>query len=187
MTQTRFLLEPLGELANRCGTTILTVKHLNKDEAKTVASRVGGSVAYVNVPRACFVVAADPSDATRRILAPFKWNPNAPMPPSIAWTMAPPPSDCLEAILARCDHLSDEDREKLAGQLHRLTWVGEVEGTADDLLRSAARGVKKSNRDEMEYRRGMATEAVGRRSGRRLDPLCQGGRPGKPGLSLAWS
>jgi hypothetical protein len=149
-TEVRSLLEPLGELANRCRTTILTVKHLNKDEAKTVASRVGGSVAYVNVPRACFVVAADPDDETRRILAPFKWNLNAPKPPTVAWAMEPPPADRLTVILANCDYLSDEDRAKLAGQLHRLTWVGKVDGTADDLIRSSTRASKKANQDEMD-------------------------------------
>jgi hypothetical protein len=149
-TDVRFLLEPLGELANQCGTTILTVKHLNKDEAKTVASRVGGSVAYVNVPRACFVVAMDPNDEKRRILAPFKWNLNSPMPPAVAWTMEPPPPDRLAAVLANCDHLTDEDREKLAGQLYRLDWVGKVDGFADDLLRSSARAAKKASQDEMD-------------------------------------
>jgi hypothetical protein len=149
-TEVRSLLEPLAELANRSQTTILTVKHLNKDEARTVASRVGGSVAYVNVPRACFVVAADPEDDTCRVLAPFKWNLNAPMPPSVAWTMDPPPREHLAGILAKCDHLDEEDREKLAGQLHRLSWLGEVDVTADDLLRTAAKKEKKSTPDEME-------------------------------------
>jgi hypothetical protein len=146
----RTLLEPLSELANRCGATILTVKHLNKDEAKTVASRVGGSVAYVNVPRACFVVAKDPDDETRRVLAPIKWNLNTPMPPSIAWSMEPAPSDRLDTILATCEHLSDEDKTALAGQLYKLNWQGVVDCSADDLLRLAPRRSNKQSDDDVD-------------------------------------
>jgi hypothetical protein len=146
----RSVLEPLGDLANRRKITILTTKHLNKDEAKTVASRVGGSVAYVNVSRACFVVATDPENETRRVLAPFKWNLNAPRPPSIAWTMEPIPPDLVATILAGCDHLSDEDKGKLATQLHRLAWAGKVDADADDLLRAAARSERKSHQNEVD-------------------------------------
>ncbi len=146
----RSLLEPLGDLANRLKITILTIKHLNKDEAKTVASRVGGSIAYVNVPRACAVIAPDPDNETRRILAWFKWNLNAEKPPSIAWTMEPAPPDRLAAILASCDHLSDEDKAKLARQLHCLKWAGKVETVADDLLRTAARIERKSFQNEVD-------------------------------------
>jgi putative DNA primase/helicase len=149
-TEVRTILEPLADLANRCATTILTVKHLNKDEAKTVASRVGGSVAYVNVSRACFVVASDPEDDECRILAPFKWNLNSPKPPSLAFGMEPPPPDLLASILSHCDHLSEDDRKKLASQLHRLNWLGEVEGTADDLIRAAAKGGKRATPNEIE-------------------------------------
>jgi hypothetical protein len=146
----RTLLEPLADMANRRGVTILTIKHLNKDEAKTVASRVGGSIAYVNVPRACFVVAQDPENEARRVLAPFKWNLNAPQPPSLAWTMEPPPPHELESILADCNHLSVADQDKLAGQLHRLVWQGTVEMDADDLLRTAARVERKTTQNELD-------------------------------------
>jgi hypothetical protein len=135
----RAVLEPLAELADRRAVTIITVKHLNKDEAKSVSGRVGGSIAYVNVPRACFVVAADPGDENRRVLAPFKWNLNAPQPPALAWVQEPAPAEGVAAVLAACDHLSDEDRDRLRGQLFRLAWGGPVEIGADDLLRSSSR------------------------------------------------
>jgi hypothetical protein len=150
----RSLLEPLAELADRRATTVMASKHLNKDEAKTVASRVGGSVAYVNVPRACFVVAKDPKDESRRVLAPFKWNLNVPMPPSIAMTMEPPCPGDVATILARCNHLGDEGKAKLGAQLYRLTWVGKVDESADELLKTAARVERQSTKDEV----GRATE-----------------------------
>src|SRR5208337_4779584 len=146
----RSVLEPLGDLANRRKITILTIKHLNKDEAKTAASRVGGSIAYVNVPRACAVIAADPDNQARRVLAWFKWNLNAEKPPSIAWTKEPIPPDLVATILAGCDHLSDEDKGKLATQLHRLAWAGKVDADADDLLRAAARSERKSHQNEVD-------------------------------------
>jgi len=148
--EVRSLLEPLAELANRRATTVMCTKHLNKDEAKTLASRVGGSVAYVNVPRACFVVADDPENEGRRILAPFKWNLNAPRPPAIAWTMELPPPDDLAAILAACDHLNEKDKAKLAGQLNRLAWAGAVDIDADDLLRTAAKVERKQTQNEID-------------------------------------
>ena len=64
--------------------------------------------------------------------------------------MEPPTADHLTNILESCDHLEKQDREKLASQLHRLKWLGEVEGTADDLLRSAAKGGKKATPNEIE-------------------------------------
>ncbi len=87
----RALLEPVAELANRRGVTIIMVKHLNKDESKTVASRVGGSVAYVNIPRACALVTNHPSDPNLRVLVFFKWNLNVERPQAITWTMEPAP------------------------------------------------------------------------------------------------
>lgn len=104
----------------------------------------------MNVSRACFVVATDPENETRRVLAPFKWNLNAPRPPSIAWTMEPIPPDLVATILAGCDHLSDEDKGKLATQLHRLAWAGKVDADADDLLRAAARSERKSHQNEVD-------------------------------------
>src|SRR5208337_2789273 len=61
----RSVLEPFGELASDCNVTIQGIKHFNKDESKSVAARVGGSVAYVNIPRACFVVGGDPTNPHR--------------------------------------------------------------------------------------------------------------------------
>jgi hypothetical protein len=148
--EVRSLLEPLAEMAARRGTTVLIIKHLNKDEAKTVAGRVGGSIAFVNVPRGCFVVAADPEDEARRVLAVFKWNLNAPRPRSIAWTMEPPPADLLARILDGCDHLDEKARGRLAEQLHRLAWAGPVDMDADGLLRAAARVERRTVRDEVE-------------------------------------
>jgi hypothetical protein len=187
-TEVRTILEPLADLANRCGATILTVKHLNKDEAKTVASRVGGSVAYVNVSRACFVIATDPADDERRILAPFKWNLNAPRPPSIAWVMEPPAPEHLASILASCDHLGDQDKEKLAGQLHRLNWLGEAEGNADDLIRAAAKAGRKANQDEIEratewLRQRLADGPIGSILAAREGDRFLGRRWTKPGLT----
>jgi hypothetical protein len=146
----RSLLGPLADLANRRATTIIAIKHLNKDEAKTVASRVGGSVAYVNVPRACFVVANDPENKGRRVLAPFKWNLNASWPPSIAWTMQPPSPGELATILGTCDYLDEKNKERLAGQLNRLVWVGAVKVSADDLLRTAAWVERKSTQNDVD-------------------------------------
>jgi hypothetical protein len=146
----RSVLEPLADLASRRGVTILAIKHLNKDEAKTVASRVGGSVAYVNVPRACFAIANDPENENRRVLAPFKWNLNVPRPRSHAWTLEAAPSDRVSTVLAECGHLSKKDLESLGRQLFRVVWQGPCDVSADDLLRNVSRVERTRSQNEIE-------------------------------------
>ena len=143
----RTILEPLSEIANNRHVTIVAVKHLNKDEAKSLASRVGGSGAYVNTPRACFVVGADPGDKSRRAFALFKTNLNIQLPPTIAWIQEPVPADRVAAILAKCEHLDEDAKSQLRGQLFQLKWVGPIQLGSDDLLGSSTRAAGKADVD----------------------------------------
>jgi hypothetical protein len=150
--EVRTLLEPLADLANRYRVTIVAIKHLNKDEAKTLASRVGGSIAYVNVPRACFVIADDPRVKGQRVLAPFKWNLNASIPGAIAWTMELMPAEEAAEVLAipNCAHLDATKKAMLAAQLNRLQWVGAVNVDANDLLKTASKAERQQTRAEVD-------------------------------------
>jgi hypothetical protein len=139
--EVRMLLEPLGDLAEKLKVTIVAIKHLNKDEAKTLTSRISGSVAYVDFPRVVLVVAKDPKDEARRVLAVLKWNLNVEQPSSIAWTMEGVSEPDKDKILGSsiCRHLDATNKAKLREQLNRLVWSGPVDVGVDDLLKSAVR------------------------------------------------
>jgi hypothetical protein len=135
----RAVLEPLAELADQRQVTIVAIKHLNKDEAKSTMGRVGGSVSYVNVPRACYIVGPLPTDPDARALAVFKWNLNTPWPPTVAWTIRTPPPEAVQSIRTNhCGQLAAEQWEKLSQQLRQVVWKGQVDYTAEDLLACAA-------------------------------------------------
>ena len=52
----------------------MTVAHLAKDQTRAALHRPGGSIAFVAAARLAFVLAADPQDDTRRVIAPIKAN-----------------------------------------------------------------------------------------------------------------
>ena len=76
--EVRGLLAPLLSLIAKHQTGLLTVAHLSKDAQRAALHRPGGSVAFVAAARLVFAVATDPSDETRRIMAPLKANICAP-------------------------------------------------------------------------------------------------------------
>lgn len=134
----RAVLDPLAELAARRSVLVVLVKHLSKDQSRKAAQRVGGSAAYVNASRAAFIVAPDPDDGDRRLFLPIKFN-CGPWPSGLAFRMDALPPEERAGILAGMDHLGDEDRNRLAQQLYRITWQGPVSISADDALRADTR------------------------------------------------
>ncbi len=76
----RGLLAPLGALAQRIGAAVVAVTHLNKGAGGKALYRATGSLAFTAAARAAWLCAADPEDATRRVLVALKSNlgPEAP-------------------------------------------------------------------------------------------------------------
>jgi len=148
----RSILEPFNELGASHNVTICGVKHFNKDESKSVSMRVTGSVAYVNIPRACYVVGSDPTNPHRRVLATFKWNLNVPRPPSIAWSQELADSWLVKCILEseQCKELAESDKDLLKEQLFNLRWEGEVNVKADDILERISASGRKTAREDLE-------------------------------------
>ena len=70
----RAVLEPIGEMASRLGVAVVSVTHLNKGVGGSANSRFIGSIGFVAVVRAAFIVARDPDDKQRRLLLPTKNN-----------------------------------------------------------------------------------------------------------------
>ena len=67
-------LAPLAALAERTGAAVLIVRHLNKAAGGNTLYRGGGSIGIIGAARAGLVVAPDPEDPERRILAANKHN-----------------------------------------------------------------------------------------------------------------
>ncbi|WP_197500509.1 AAA family ATPase [Mycobacterium sp. 852002-51961_SCH5331710] len=82
----RRVLSRLSKLADETGCTILLIRHLNKAKGGDPLYRGGGSIGIVGAARAGLLVAADPDDDTRRVLASVKSN-LGPAPESMAYRL----------------------------------------------------------------------------------------------------
>lgn len=121
----RRALAPLAQLAERTGAAVMLVRHLNKAQSANVLYRGGGSIGIIGAARFGLLVAADPDDADRRILAPTKSN-LARQPTALAFRLAPVP---------------DSD-------VARVEWLGATAHTAAALLYDTRDGEARSERDD---------------------------------------
>jgi putative DNA primase/helicase len=75
--ETREVLEPLAEMANRLHIAVVAVTHLNKGGGggnQTTLNRFSGSIAFIAAARAAFAVLEDPENDERRFLLQAKNN-----------------------------------------------------------------------------------------------------------------
>jgi hypothetical protein len=106
----RRALTPLAVLADRTGAAVQLVRHLNKGEGKSPVYRGGGSIGIIGAARIGSLVAADPRDENRRVLAPTKNN-LATRPKSLSYGL-----------------------EEADNGAVRVAWFGESGLSASDLL-----------------------------------------------------
>jgi hypothetical protein len=109
----RRALTPLMALAERTGAAVLAVRHLNKARTARAKYRGSGSIGIMGAARSALLVARDPEDANRRLLAPVKGN------------LAVPASAVAFSLVS-------------AGTTARIAWLGETSHTAETLLAQAA-------------------------------------------------
>ncbi len=111
----RRALAPLAKLADELSVAVLAVRHLSKAGGANPLYRGGGSIAILGAARSGLLVAADPSDPDRRVLAVSKSN-LAKLPASLSYTIEPAPNGSI-----------------------RVRWCGESEHSAKSLLAEAGR------------------------------------------------
>jgi hypothetical protein len=107
----RRVLSRLAALADRTGCTVLLLRHLNKASGRDPLYRGGGSIGIVGAARAGLLVAPDPDDPERRVLASVKSN------------LGPAPDSLTYRLVGAGDY-----------GVARVQWEGETAHTARSLL-----------------------------------------------------
>jgi hypothetical protein len=87
----RRALAPLAQLAERTGASVVAVRHLSKLRARNPLYRGGGSIGIIGAARSGLLVARDPADPDRRVLAVYKSN-LGPPPPALAYRLVQAPN-----------------------------------------------------------------------------------------------
>jgi hypothetical protein len=108
----------LRGLAERTGVAIVAVRHLNKSMTGNPLYRGLGTIGIIGAARCGLLLAPDPNDPERRILASIKANLGLP-PPSLAFRLV----------------------SSLGSDVARVVWDGESQWTAEQLLGESASGV----------------------------------------------
>ena len=107
----RKAMHPLKTLAETTGAAIVVLRHLSKTGGSNPLYRGGGSIGIIGAARAGLLVAKDPEDDTRRIVAVTKSNLGV-EPPALAYRLVGDP-----------EH-----------DVARVTWEGTTAHKASDLL-----------------------------------------------------
>lgn len=134
----RAVLDPLAELAEELGITVVVVAHLNKSSGAKAVHRVSGSQQYLNAVRLAYIVEENPDNPKQRLLLPVKKNLLGVEEEALGFE--------LEAILEfeteglhthkAFRKLNAEDFAKTTEKLGRLYFVGNVKVTADEAVNS---------------------------------------------------
>jgi hypothetical protein len=104
----RRALAPLAALAERARAAVLIVRHLNKAASNNALYRGGGSIGIIGAARSGLVVAKDPEDPERRILAANKHNLSR-AAPSLAFRVETAPNDAARVVWSGTSSLSAGD------------------------------------------------------------------------------
>jgi hypothetical protein len=120
----RRALHPLSMLAGETGAAVLVVRHLNKLAGGNPLYRGGGSIGIIGAARSGLLVARDPDDTERRVLASTKCN-LAKLPSSLAYSL-----------------------EQTSDGALRVAWQGECAHTAESLLAAPRDDEERGERQE---------------------------------------
>ena len=171
----RSVLMGLAALAEDRDVAIVLVRHLNKREGGNHVYRGGGSIGIIGAARAGLVVARDPADAQRRVLAVGKGNLAADLP-SLAYTME---SSGL-GVRVRWEGESPLTAEELLDDGGRQQGGSATDGAFVWLLKALGEGERPARDVEAEARAQGFTAKALRRARERLGVQArrEGGRQG---------
>lgn len=165
----RSALAPLASMAERTGTAVILLRHLNKSLGSSPMYRGGGSIGIIGAARFGFIIAKDPGDDTgqRRILAPQKIN-IGPEPPGLAYHIQGVEGKdvgCIEwlgetetSLSALLDAPKSEEETQM--QTYAREWldgfIGDVEVPAQEVYREAKKvGINDRSLARARQRLGM--------------------------------
>jgi hypothetical protein len=170
-TDIRRALFPLGRLAEETGAAVLVVRHLNKGGSSNPLYRGGGSIGIIGAARSGLLVAKDPDNPDRRVLASTKCN-LAKLPASLAFDLSTagngalrigwigPSAHTAESLLATP---LDEDRGAVQDAVDVLrTILAAGQRKADEIKREARKaGIKERTLERAKAILGVKSRLVG--------------------------
>lgn len=148
----RGVLHQLAALAEKTGSTIVLIRHLNKAGGGSPLYRGGGSIGIIGGARAAFLVARDPEDEQRRIFANSKSN-LAVEPPALAYRLVDDPDNGCARVAwedqptdhRAADLLGGPDSDDGGAQTEAVRWLVDYltdnggQAPAGDLIKAAAK------------------------------------------------
>jgi hypothetical protein len=156
----RRALVPLVQLAEHTGAAVLVVRHLNKGNAPNPLYRGGGSIGIIGAARSGLLVARDPDNADRRVLASTKCN-LARLPPALGFALDSAPSGALRIGWTGA---SSHTAETLLAAPRDDGDRGELQGAVDVLREILADGPMPAADVQAEARRAGVSAATLRRA-----------------------
>ena len=161
----RRALAPLARMAEETKCAILLVRHLNKGAGGDTLYRGGGSIGIVGAERAELVVALDPDDESKRVLAVHKHNLHKPVP-ALSWELVEQGEHACVRWLGESHHTAAQLLAVPADESTR-TETDEAAAWLRDLLMSRGGEVSASEAREVA-RRASISDKVLRLARRRL-------------------
>jgi hypothetical protein len=164
----RRALAPTAALAERTGATILIVRHLNKAAGGNTLYRGGGSIGIIGAARSGLVVAKDPEDPERRILAANKHNLSS-AAPSLVFSLETAPNGAARVAWGGTSELSASDILKEPADSEQRSALFEAKGfllteladgpVAAERVKKDARGAGVSERTLKRAKRTLGVES----------------------------
>jgi archaellum biogenesis ATPase FlaH len=155
----RRALHPISKLADATGCAIVVVRHLNKGGGKAIY-RGGGSIGIAGAARAVHLVAPDPDDPDRRILAPVKVNIAKKSPAIIYRLVDDPVHGCARVQWEGTSSYNADDLVNIEAPEDREDRV-----TAEDFLATFLAGGPRRTKDvedEAEQAHGISVRSLKR-------------------------
>lgn len=178
-TDVRRALFPLFRMAEATRSTVLMLRHLNKQGSGNAMYRGGGSIGITGQARAVYLAARSPSDPDRRILAPVKLN-LGPEPRALAYQLVTDeatgrarvqwagedPHSASELLSGPADPEEEEERDHVASWLQDYLFHAGGQAAAGDIFAAAAKhGVPKATVQRARKRAGVRFVRSGWQSG----------------------